>query len=109
MIQLPNCPCCDMDDLWLRSMTLENGHWHYYVECGSCGMEFHHEDFYGYNQVMKFFEDSGRESCENHAPFVDDGEQLEWKCSICGKERVTKEGEPPYSFCPDCGAEVTEW
>ena len=105
--KLPVCPVCNMDDLWLRSRILENGQWHYHVECGSCGTEFHHEKFYGYNSVMKFFEDEcSTPSCNNISMT---GDENRWLCSECGAKRQKRKDEKAYSFCPDCGAEVTEW
>ena len=104
MNELPKCPCCGEDGLGLTSYTLENGHLHYRVECGCCGVEFHHEKFYGYNQVMKFFEDCGRGECE------DEGGDDEFMCSHCGyrHDYTPEERKDPkaFSFCPTCGFEV---
>lgn len=102
--KLPNCPCCDADELHLKDATLENGHWHYYVECYGCGIEFHHADFYGYNPVMKFFEDAGRGQCD------DIGGDDEFMCSHCSysHDYTPEELKDPeaFSFCPKCGFEV---
>lgn len=107
MSELPKCPVCGEDDLWMNSSTLENGQWHYRVECRSCGVEFHHEKFYGYNSVLKFFEDECAEStCENHSM---SGDENRWLCSECGARRQKRKDEKAYSFCTDCGAEVFEW
>ena len=104
MNSLPYCPCCGMDDLWQQSTTLENGYLHYYVKCGSCGVEFHHKDFYGYNNVLKFFEDCGRGECE------DVGGDDEFTCSHCGyaHDYTPEELKDPnaFSFCPTCGFSV---
>lgn len=106
MSQLPNCPCCGEDALDLRSYALENGHMHYRVECSYCGVEFHHEDFYGYNNVMKYFEEvSAGNTCRNLSERGANG----WLCSECGSKREKQADEDEYSVCPDCGAEVEEW
>lgn len=104
MRDLPKCPCCDEDGLRIDSYTLENGQWHYKVTCDCCGVEFHHEKFYGYNGVMHYFESAGRGACE------DEGGDDEFMCSHCGyrHDYTPEELKDPkaFSFCPTCGFEV---
>lgn len=103
--KLPNCPCCEMDDLFLNSYELENGQLHYKVVCHTCGVEFHHADFYGYNATVDFFEKVGRGECE------DEGGDDEFMCSHCGytHDYTPEELKDPeaFSFCPTCGFEVS--
>lgn len=102
-MSLPACPCCGEDSLWTRDYQLENGELHYMVTCHGCGVEFHHEKFYGYNGVEKFFDGCAGGECENLA--------LEgmnsWLCSECGSRRFKQNDEDDYAFCPDCGSKVS--
>lgn len=103
MNNLPNCPICGEDSLYLCNYATKDG-LHYSVGCDACGIAFHHEGFYGYNQVMKFFEDAGRGRCE------DVGGDDEFTCSHCGytHDYTPEELKDPkaFSFCPTCGFEV---
>lgn len=105
---LPTCPCCSEVSLQVEMELSEQNDLRYRVTCPACGVEYLHEDFDSINGVTAFFNNCGM-TAQNYADYVEDGEQLEWKCSNCRKKRVTKEGEPAYSFCPDCGAEVLQW
>ena len=112
MSELPYCPCCGEDGLRIESRILENGQWHYVVKCDCCNVEFHHEEFYGYNSTTDFFEKYGRGECE----FIHDKQcehQNYWfcHCSSCGYEANTvltegNEGRDAWNFCPKCGSEV---
>ena len=101
------CPVCGERELRAEDYMTPMG-LHYRVACYSCGIVMTHEDFHGINAVEAFLE-GAQPLCENEAPMAEEGEQVEWKCSICGKERRCAEGEPAYAHCPDCGAEVVAW
>ena len=107
MNDLPKCPCCDEDGLRLVTYDLENGQLHYKAVCDCCGVEFHHEKFYGFNSVMKYFNDAcGDLTCENISLT---GSADNWLCSECGSKRKKQASEDGYSYCPDCGTKVLEW
>lgn len=109
MNDLPNCPVCGEDSLRLYNYDTESG-LHYSVGCDACGVAFHHEGFYGYNNVMAFFEDACAPSiCENYGSLDGDEKRNRWECSACGVKRVKADDEPPYRHCPDCGAQVETW
>lgn len=102
--RLPDCPVCGTGALRMTWNDPADGELHYHVECLSCGIEFHHEDFYGSNNVYALFDCITPDICENYTD-----EPNHWECSSCGVKRVKADGEPPYKHCPDCGAQVEVW
>lgn len=78
----------------------------YTVECPSCGTRFDHDLLaQGANGSAEFLRmaDATRDPiAENWS----DDNATTWQCSRCNVRRRKVPGDPPFSFCPDCGEPV---
>lgn len=99
--ELPICPICREDTLHVRDNMPNGEELHYNVECWSCGTQFHHKDFYGYNAVLAHFDQCEPDMCDD---YIDEDGAFE--CSCCGLKHAYADDEKPYLYCPRCGSKV---